>query len=254
MQGHLLDHAFDTILEAGEVPHRSFFTEILCNATTHHDYERVVTIINMLAIAPFQISEQDWVELFDDNRDRITSTDLQELLETLCKQGSRTEPTILNLYRALQSLCGVCDSSYISSRGGSELKPSNNGSPTTVITSATTPTLNSSEKAQLSISETIDREDDEDSENEGEWDSSYSNHHHDESVFPSTILEHFDEDSMSDDCFDEFDELNVELPESEDEENSHVTDMPSAHEILESWKEMKKKDDIFSLSNKPLAH
>nr|GMC62709.1 pentatricopeptide repeat-containing protein At5g67570, chloroplastic [Ipomoea batatas] len=257
-KGHLLDHAFDTILEAGVVPHQSFFTEILCNATSQCDYERVFTIINMLAIAPFQISEQEWVKLFDYNRDRIMSADLQELLETQCKHGSRTEPTILNLYRALQSLCGVYDSSHTSSRGDSDLKPSNDGSPV-FITSAKAATLYSSEKSQLSISGTIGREDDEDSENEGEWElvqnSSYSNDHGEESVFPNTILEHFDEDdSMSDDCFDEFDELNVELPGSEDdEEDSHVTEVPSAHEILESWKEMKKKNDFFSLSNKPLV-
>ncbi|VFQ82407.1 unnamed protein product [Cuscuta campestris] len=122
-KGHLLDHAFDAILEAGMVPPSSFFTEIVCNATSQCDYERAVIVINMLALAPYQITEQEWIELFESNQERVRSANLQELLETLHIQGTRTEATILNLCRALKSLLGGRGSNNLHSRVGSDIKP-----------------------------------------------------------------------------------------------------------------------------------
>ncbi|EYU44501.1 hypothetical protein MIMGU_mgv1a002053mg [Erythranthe guttata] len=64
---HLLEHAFDSILEAGEIPHVSFFTEMMCQATIRRDYDRA---------------------------EKLFSCDIVK------------EATVLNLTRALQFICG----------------------------------------------------------------------------------------------------------------------------------------------------
>ncbi|GMH24048.1 hypothetical protein Nepgr_025891 [Nepenthes gracilis] len=63
-KGHLLEHAFDTILEAGGIPHPLLFTEMVCQATAHKNYERASEIVNAMAQAPFRVSEEEWMSLF----------------------------------------------------------------------------------------------------------------------------------------------------------------------------------------------
>ncbi|KAM7507202.1 hypothetical protein LguiA_017655 [Lonicera macranthoides] len=102
---NLLEHAFDTILEAGEIPHPSFFTEMVCQSTVQDNYERAVQIVNAIAHAPFQISENQWIDLFEENRERINSTSLERLLSALNERVLSKEPSVLNLSSSLQSLC-----------------------------------------------------------------------------------------------------------------------------------------------------
>ncbi|OVA09385.1 Pentatricopeptide repeat [Macleaya cordata] len=102
---HLLEHAFDTILEAGEIPHPSLFTEMVCQATVRHNYERAVTLINSMAHASFQVSENQWTDLFT-SQDRISKDGLQKLLDTLCSSELVAEATVSNLSKSLLSICG----------------------------------------------------------------------------------------------------------------------------------------------------
>lgn len=97
LQWNLLEHAFDTILEAGEIPHPSFFTEMVCQSTVQDNYERAVQILNAIAHAPFQISENQWTDLFEENRERINNTSLERLLNVLNERVLSIEPSVLNL-------------------------------------------------------------------------------------------------------------------------------------------------------------
>ncbi|KAF3439065.1 hypothetical protein FNV43_RR17340 [Rhamnella rubrinervis] len=102
---HLLEHAFETTLEAEEIPHPSWFTEMVLQVTARHDYERAVTLVNTMAYAPFQISEKQWKELIEKNRDRISGDHLEKLMVALDNCDAASEATVLNLSRLLHSLC-----------------------------------------------------------------------------------------------------------------------------------------------------
>ncbi|KAK6151145.1 hypothetical protein DH2020_016077 [Rehmannia glutinosa] len=82
---HLLEHAFDSILEAGEIPPVSFFTEMACQAIIQHDYERAVNIVNTMAHAPFQ--------------------------EKLVIRDLVNEATVINFSKALHFMCESCEDS-----------------------------------------------------------------------------------------------------------------------------------------------
>lgn len=100
-----MEHAFETTLEAGEIPHPSWFTEMVLQVTARHDYERAVTLVNALAYAPFQITEKQWKELFEKNTDRISGDHLEKLLAALDNCDVASEATVLNLSRLLHTLC-----------------------------------------------------------------------------------------------------------------------------------------------------
>ncbi|KAG6663093.1 hypothetical protein CIPAW_02G002000 [Carya illinoinensis] len=112
---YLLEHAFDTILEAGEVPHPQFFTEMFVQATAQCSYERAVTLVNTMAYAPFQVSERQWTDLFKNNGDRISEESLVKLLEALGNCEVAAEATFSNLLKCLHSLCGSGTSRALSS-------------------------------------------------------------------------------------------------------------------------------------------
>lgn len=103
---HLLEHAFDSLLEAGEIPHPLFFTEMLIQAIVQSNYEKAVALINAMAYAPFHITERQWTELFESNEDRISRDKLEKLLNALCNcNAASSEITVSNLSRALHALC-----------------------------------------------------------------------------------------------------------------------------------------------------
>ncbi|KAG2327183.1 hypothetical protein Bca52824_009911 [Brassica carinata] len=107
----LLEHAFDAILEDGEIPHPLFFTEMLCHATAKSDYQRAITLINTVALASFQISEEEWSDTFEENQDWITQENLQKLSDYILDCDYASEPTVSNLAKSLKSLCGSSSSS-----------------------------------------------------------------------------------------------------------------------------------------------
>ncbi|XP_056842511.1 pentatricopeptide repeat-containing protein At5g67570, chloroplastic [Raphanus sativus] len=102
----LIEHAFDAILEDGEIPHPLFFTEMLCHATAKGDYQRAITLINTVALASFQISEEEWSDLFEENQDWVTRENLQKLSDYILDCDYASEPTVSNLSKSLKSLCG----------------------------------------------------------------------------------------------------------------------------------------------------
>ncbi|XP_010550311.1 PREDICTED: pentatricopeptide repeat-containing protein At5g67570, chloroplastic [Tarenaya hassleriana] len=109
----LLEHAFDTLLEGGEIPHPMLFTEMLCHATAQDDYRRAIALIDTVALAPFQIDEEQWTDLFEENREWITQENLEKLLDCLHDCDYAAEPTVINLSRSLKSLCGISSSKMV---------------------------------------------------------------------------------------------------------------------------------------------
>ncbi|XP_015959971.2 LOW QUALITY PROTEIN: pentatricopeptide repeat-containing protein At5g67570, chloroplastic [Arachis duranensis] len=111
---HLLEHEFDMILEAGEIPHRMFFFELVIQAISQHNYERAVILVNTMAYAPFRVTEKQWTDMFKENKDRINHENLQRLLDSLGNCDVVSEATVSNLSRSLHVLCGLGASRTIS--------------------------------------------------------------------------------------------------------------------------------------------
>ncbi|VYS71724.1 unnamed protein product [Arabidopsis thaliana] len=107
----LLEHAFDAVLEDGEIPHPLFFTELLCHATAKGDFQRAITLINTVALASFQISEEEWTDLFEEHQDWLTQDNLHKLSDHLIECDYVSEPTVSNLSKSLKSRCGSSSSS-----------------------------------------------------------------------------------------------------------------------------------------------
>ncbi|PIN13844.1 hypothetical protein CDL12_13539 [Handroanthus impetiginosus] len=221
---HLLEHAFDSILEAGEVPPISFFTEMICQATIHHNYERAVNIVNAMAMAPSQVSFQDWIDLFEINEDRIDQACLNELQEKLVSHDLVKEATVLNLSKALEFICGP-----MMSKAPKDSSDGMNGNDLNIQEGNLVNTVHDS------VGEGRD----------SDKASCFSNNSRADDVraCPTRFLEQFDyndiesehmehEEGQSD--VDEFDfELIIPIREDNDRQDSST---PSAYEILESWK------------------
>ncbi|XP_021717954.1 pentatricopeptide repeat-containing protein At5g67570, chloroplastic-like [Chenopodium quinoa] len=103
---HLLEHAFETTLEAGKIPHPMLFSEMVCQAMLQDDYEKAARLVNSMAHAPFQINEKDWTDLFRKNKDRISDEHLKKLSTTLSECNLSSESTASELVKALHSICG----------------------------------------------------------------------------------------------------------------------------------------------------
>lgn len=104
---HLLDHAFDTILEAGEIPRVSLFTEMICQTICQQNFERTASLINGMAHASLTVSEVQWLNLFQTNMDRLSKDKLHDLLDHLGRCDLVMEDPVLNFLKALQSICGI---------------------------------------------------------------------------------------------------------------------------------------------------
>ncbi|KAK6125263.1 hypothetical protein DH2020_041007 [Rehmannia glutinosa] len=239
---HLLEHAFDSILEAGEIPPVSFFTEMACQAIIQHDYERAVNIVNTMAHAPFQVSFQEWIIFFERNRDRIDKATLNELQEKLVIRDLVNEATVINFSKALHFMCESCEDSLnsIFDKNPKDSIPAN--------------TIGSNLDWNLDIREgnLVNSGDDKDLEVSG-----LSNNRREGNVrgCHTRFAELFDYDLVSksspydsDDVefehiedeeghSDDDDDFNFELiiPSSE-VDDLHESDTPSAYEILETWK------------------
>lgn len=128
-KGHLLEHAFDTILEAGEVPSPLFFTEILFLAVVQNDYDKVTVIVNSMIHTSFRVSKRQWSEVLAAYSDRITKDSLNQLLEVISSHDLTRRSSIHNLYRTLQYMIGggVCSlSDLISTVPGNEMVGTSN--------------------------------------------------------------------------------------------------------------------------------
>ncbi|CAI9111266.1 OLC1v1011445C1 [Oldenlandia corymbosa var. corymbosa] len=254
---HLLEHAFDTILEAGEIPHPSFFTEMLCQAVIQNDHEGAIRIINTMVHAPSQISEPEWVELFEQNDKRISKDNLKQLLDSLSTQHLVSEATALNLSRALQSVCGSC-----SSRNLLPAECVNGSSEANVSTSIDDTSAHFTGARSVESLESSSN----DTSNIGRSHQANDSPISDEDEYgignPHKMVEHsglgFEITDMiadtnwrsnfgvieDDDLEEEIDELNLEV--AEDWENDSLgSNTPSAGEILKIWQKMRQKDGNF---------
>ncbi|XVF59262.1 hypothetical protein PTKIN_Ptkin07bG0261400 [Pterospermum kingtungense] len=275
---YLLEHAFQTLLESGEIPDPLFFLEMLIEATSQSNYEKAVTLVNTMALAPFQVSEKQWTELFEENRDRITQGSLAKLLDALSNCELSSEITASNLLRSLQSLCGSALSKgsgpYCGEVTGEPERNGNSGenygSERLNIPSISGDVMNEETNAAtdppvratdvsfpvFSANHNVKNEEvgvDADSIHR------LSNYDTDDiaSGEPTKCLgkqvsflnldEYIKDVDDDDDVIDmtiNDDEAEMDLLTNEDDD-PHTSKLPSAQEILESWKESMKKDGIF---------
>ncbi|KAK4789700.1 hypothetical protein SAY86_017004 [Trapa natans] len=121
-KGYLLEHAFNMILEAGEVPQPSIFLEMVVLAAFQHDYRRAVTIVTLMGHASFQVTEKQWIEIFQRNNRRISGVCCENLLVALRGCPLQDEPTVKSLSKVLRSLCRSVDLSGSSSKEHANLQ------------------------------------------------------------------------------------------------------------------------------------
>ncbi|KAK1300941.1 Pentatricopeptide repeat-containing protein [Acorus calamus] len=102
---HLLEHAFDTILDAGDIPDLSLFTEMICQTIFRQNYEKVFSLMKYMIHTPLQISEKQWMDVFRKSRDRIGNDELKKMLHCLENSSITSEPPVCGLLNSLQLLC-----------------------------------------------------------------------------------------------------------------------------------------------------
>ncbi|KAL2322847.1 hypothetical protein Fmac_027226 [Flemingia macrophylla] len=253
----LLEHAFDLVLEAGEIPYPLFFFELVIQAIAQHNYERAAILINTMAYAPFQVTEKQWTNLFKESKNRISHENLERLLDAVGNCDVTSEPTVSSLTRSLHMLCRIG-----TSRNFSDIIPF--GSQNTV--NGLYDGIDDDRNAP-NISRRIMTEG-----SESENDILVGSHHTEPETFAfnrdqvsgggdndSTVFRPQNSDiedgisSYADkhECIDNLalDKSSYELDEelwddgsSEDDDSEGIVDRPSAYEILDEWKEMRKED------------
>ncbi|KAK1433147.1 hypothetical protein QVD17_10053 [Tagetes erecta] len=213
---HLLEHAFDVMLEAGEIPPSSFFVEIICRAMIQDDYDRALTILNSMAHAPFQVREKEWRGLFEEYKGKITRSHLRKLLDKIDTHDIAMEASAYKLSRLLQTLCGS------KSKNSYQLSP---GSDFTQESNLETQTDVEGQKLEDVMERFAD---------ELTLDESFESLGYEKSKLANN--ETFDDDYDSEDDF-----LAGELGELDESKRNKL---PSADGILEHWKESMVKDGI----------
>ena len=246
MQWYLLEHAFETILEVGEIPPSLFFSEMVVQATAQHNYEKAVTLVNTMAYAPFQVSERQWKDLFENNRDRVSEDSLVKLSDALGNCEVVSEATVLNLLRSLHSLRGSARSRDLSSSialsneacGGDPLVKDSNV--TLDIQSANQASTNREVDAD---SETIALSPNQDCGTDGETNLATRGKGIPNEVASGTAqLANKLATFLLNENSNDIDEMELDTLTIGD--NSDGSNMPTAREILEAWKESRKKDGI----------
>lgn len=275
IQCDVLEHAFDTILGAGEIPHLSFFTEMVCQASAQRDYGRAVAIVNTLAYAPFQVSEVQWKRLIEDNVERINTDILKELFDSLCHHELTEEVSVSNLIRVLQYLCRTTNTSNLNCihRGEENIgeslsedcrnrfKIDSNVELLTVPASETRTSSRdefqfkdnavTSDVPSNDIEESTDPELVSEHKNVGfQWNGmdKHNSVHGFSSTFAygETVGTLLDKNSECDELGDSdlYHILDHNFPATEFGETHRSDDVPSADEILKNWKDSRKKDGI----------
>ncbi|KAK9749585.1 hypothetical protein RND81_02G136100 [Saponaria officinalis] len=212
---HLLEHFFNTALEAAEIPDPMLFAEMLCQSMIQYDFEKAVTMVSTMAYAPFQFNKDDWVALFDKNNDRISNDHLQKLSETLTNRDMPEESTVLELLKALQSVYG--------SRANVAIINSSNCDGDATDNKSLDGRFN---RDKVSVGPS------------GEWNTKYDSEGDDEC--PSSV----DDMTCDEHDYNAFDELHSPVDsDSEEAEDREDPELPSAEEILQTWMEMRKDDE-----------
>ncbi|XP_038881786.1 pentatricopeptide repeat-containing protein At5g67570, chloroplastic isoform X2 [Benincasa hispida] len=245
---YLLDHAFDSILEAGQIPHPLLFTEMILHLTTQDNYEQAVTLVRTMGYAPFQVSERQWTELFEGNRDRICWKNLKKLLDALGNCDA-SEATVSNLSRSLQSLCKLgipentsqsvaCDHDVTD---GLQLPGSENTENMKLHPDRVTDCCDESldiipvNHASLNMKVKSDSE-------VSPWSQSSSEGVLGTDQFSDRSINELSTIDLCDDSEDDEEGLNMLLDGFDD---SYDSNLPSVNEILKTWKEERKTDGLF---------
>ncbi|XP_028772775.1 pentatricopeptide repeat-containing protein At5g67570, chloroplastic [Neltuma alba] len=264
-KGHLLEHAFDVLLEAGEIPPPFFFMELVVQATAYHNYERAVVLITTMAYAPFQVSEKHWTDLFKENQGRINLENLEHLLDALGKCDVQYEPTVSNLSRSLHFLCGsgttrnVSGTIDIGSEDTSkdESERTDDGGNTNVPFSSET-TMNEGAEwirgivgsSHVDPNITSSHDDRVNSDDDDDNIAIVSRPQNSDNVDRTSFFT--DRRGFADDLdFDEYFETLHEkwdLSDGSTEEDETAFERPSAYEILEEWKKKRKADGSYPKS------
>ncbi|CAN4083032.1 unnamed protein product [Withania somnifera] len=230
-----------------QIPHLSFFFEILCQATCQRDHERALALIKSMIHVPFQVSEQQWINLFNSSNERIGHSSLGGLLEVLRSQSLGSGTTIVNLCSALESLCGSCTSGVLSVVEPVKLI---DASSMAADKDESLYRCNSPANTdELSLDEDDDCSDE--ACDERKWclvsDLSHLSHREDERAGKNIIFELSDDELTFDDqsdYLDDNDQLGLGMSSDEDD-NSCETKVPSVYEILKTWEDTRKKDTTF---------
>lgn len=106
-QSSLLEHAFDTILEAGDIPDVTIFTEMICHAISESDYQKTLNLINGMAYASLKVNESQWIDLFRENMDRFRENALAGLLNHVKSGHVVSEEPASSFVRSLEHLSGT---------------------------------------------------------------------------------------------------------------------------------------------------
>lgn len=223
MQWHLLEHAFETTLEAGDIPHPLLFSEMVCQAMFRDDYEKAAKIVNSMAHAPFQLNEKDWTGLFEKNKDRISDEHLKKLSTTICESDMPDESTSSELLKALQNI-NERNVFYIAGDNKELLSDDD------------------FEQNKLSVGRSCDEKrkfdfDEDDRASSCSKSSSFIDVVSDESACLGEEFLHAH--SQGEDTFDEI--LQSDASDS-DISDSDEPELPSADEILQYWKKIRRKD------------
>nr|XP_027192449.1 pentatricopeptide repeat-containing protein At5g67570, chloroplastic isoform X2 [Cicer arietinum] len=257
---HLLEHAFDMILEVGEIPCHLIFFELVIQAIAQHNYERAVILLSTMAYAPYRVTEKQWTELFKKNKDRINHENLERLLDALGKCNVVSEATVSNLSRSLHVLCGLGSSRNISSiipfgsenvnglneiiDGGGNGNVPNISGRMTIIEGAESGNniLLGSDQAE-SDTFTVNRNQIDRVNNNDVVVCTPQNCNIDDKVSLCAdkveFCDHLALDKSSDGSDDE---LSDDESYEDDDVDDGVIDKPSAYQILEAWKEMREED------------
>ncbi|GAB2224390.1 hypothetical protein Drorol1_Dr00005146 [Drosera rotundifolia] len=222
---HLVEHTFDSILEAGDVPCSPIFIEMVFLYLLHENYEKAVIIVNAMAHASFQVSEKDWSAILNANKDRISDEKLELLLDELRTHGLADEPTVRGLLRSLQAV----------TQGLSSIREGDIG----FENGCTTDDLSSVGQLISKYDKEDDGEDDPDDDNNGDVDSDDDDY-----------LDEDDNDDDVDAYANEHDNL-LDISHGCDTQRTKKIsylnpDFPSADQILKAWKESREKDGIAS--------
>ncbi|CAN6459729.1 unnamed protein product [Victoria cruziana] len=254
---HLLDHAFDMLLEAGEIPCQSLFMEMICQNLSRLDYERSVTLIKSMEHALLHVNDKQWIDLFRRNSVRIGKEKIQKLLSFFDHQihhSTMPDSPISSLLKALNSLSSADDSVSVCSGASSVQSETSNSSLECDNDLATVTSISSTDEVEQSRSgEVIGPKSD--SHQGGTWVISTQNNSIESADLdlPNDILAsyfnsnsgHIDADVSVNDQYDleaVDDSRLLHLPRNGIV--SVVSELPSASEILKSWKESRVRGSI----------
>ncbi|XP_057529009.1 pentatricopeptide repeat-containing protein At5g67570, chloroplastic [Amaranthus tricolor] len=247
---HLLEHAFETTLEAGEIPYSMLFTEMVCHAVVRDDYVKAVNIVNSMAYAPFRLDEKDWTDLFEKNKDRISDEHLKKFSTALCESNLPNESTVSKLLNALHSICGLMPNEFenvdINGRDGLGIvghpEPANDEFVLDKV-SAGEPTDGKRSVDEFKAFCPQYESNEEDRAGSCSKSSGFVDVGSDGRGMLSEVFLHVDLH-----CRDDFDEMLLPDAQYSDVSDSDEPDLPSADEILQSWKKTRRKNGTISFS------